>query len=159
MNLMLREMIARDKNRAATIIWSLSNETYSSLARDSSLTALYHLTKALDNTRLVTSAFNNMRFEGNKAYIEDKMNRLMDVMAINQYIGWYKAWPENDSEVEWISHFNKPLIFSEFGGEAVFGNNTDPKRASSWSEDYLVDIYKRQFSMFKNISFLRGLTP
>lgn len=159
MNLMLKEMIARDKNRAATIIWSLSNETYSSPARDSSLTALYYLTKSLDSSRLVTSAFNNMRFEGNKAYIEDKLNSLMDVMAINQYLGWYKIWPETDKEVEWISKFNKPLIFSEFGGEAVFGNNIDPNRASSWSEDYLVDIYKRQFKMFTNIPFLRGVTP
>jgi len=159
MNLMLRELIARDKNRAATIIWSLSNETYSSPARDSSLIALYHLAKSLDNTRLVTSAFNNMRFEGNKAYIEDEVNRVMDIMAINQYLGWYKTWPDADKEVEWISKFHKPLIFSEFGGEAVFGNNIDPKRASSWSEDYLVDIYKRQFNMFKNISFLRGVTP
>ena len=156
---MLRELIARDKNRAATIIWSLSNETYSSPARDSSLIALYHLAKSLDNTRLVTSAFNNMRFEGNKAYIEDEVNRVMDIMAINQYLGWYKTWPDADKEVEWISKFHKPLIFSEFGGEAVFGNNIEPKRASSWSEDYLVDIYKRQFNMFKNISFLRGVTP
>lgn len=159
MNLMLKEMIARDKNRAATIIWSLSNETYSSPPRDSSLTALYYLAKSLDNTRLVTSAFNNMRFEGNKAYIEDKLNSLMDVMAINQYLGWYKPWPETDKEVEWISKFNKPLIFSEFGGEAVFGNNIDPNRASSWSEDYLADIYMRQFKMFKNIPFLSGATP
>lgn len=159
MNLMLKEMIARDKNRAATIIWSLSNETYPSPSRDSSLTALYYLTKSLDNTRLVTSAFNNMRFEGNKAYIEDKLNSLMDIMAINQYLGWYKPWPETDKEVEWISKFNKPLIFSEFGGEAVFGNNIDPNLASSWSEDYLADIYMRQFKMFKNIPFLRGATP
>jgi len=159
MNFMLKEMIARDKNRAAVIIWSLSNETYPSAARDSSLTALYHLTKSLDNTRLVTSAFNNMRFEENKAFIEDKVNGVMDIMAINQYLGWYKPWPETDQEVKWISKFNKPLIFSEFGGEAAFGNNTDPKRASSWSEDYLVSIYKRQFNMFKNISFLRGVSP
>lgn len=159
MNFMLKEMVARDKNRAAVIIWSLSNETYPSAARDSSLTALYNLTKSLDNTRLVTSAFNNIRFEGNKAYIEDKVNGVMDIMAINQYLGWYKPWPETDQEVEWISSFNKPLIFSEFGGEAVFGNNIDPKRASSWSEDYLLDIYKRQFNMFKNIAFLKGVTP
>jgi len=159
MNFMLKEMVARDKNRAAVIIWSLSNETYSSAARDSSLTALYHLTKSFDNTRLVTSAFNNMHFKGNKAYIEDKVNGVMDIMAINQYLGWYKTWPETDQEIEWISKFNKPLIFSEFGGEAVFGNNKAPKRASSWSEDYLLDIYKRQFNMFKNIAFLRGVTP
>lgn len=159
MNFMLKEMIARDKNRAAVIIWSLSNETYPSAERDSSLTALYHLTKSLDNTRLVTSAFNNMRFEENKAFIEDKVNGVMDVMAINQYLGWYKPWPETGQEVKWVSKFNKPLIFSEFGGEAVFGNNTDPKRASSWSEDYLVNIYQRQFNMFKNISFLRGVSP
>jgi len=84
---------------------------------------------------------------------------VMDIMAINQYLGWYKTWPETDQEIEWISKFNKPLIFSEFGGEAVFGNNKAPKRASSWSEDYLLDIYKRQFNMFKNIAFLRGVTP
>ncbi len=159
MSLMLKEMISRDQNRAAIIIWSLSNETYSSPPRDSALKRLYQLTKSLDDTRLVTSALNNMRIEGNKAYIEDEVNSFMDVMAINQYLGWYKQWPEANKEVEWISKFNKPLIFSEFGGEAVFGNNNNPERASSWSEDYLANIYKRQFNMFKSISYLRGVTP
>ncbi len=58
----------------------------------------------------------------------------------------------------WISKFDKPLIISEFGGEALFGNNTNPKVASTWSEDYLVQIYKDQSKMFEKIPYLRGLT-
>lgn len=158
-DLMLKEMIHRDKNRASVIIWSLSNETYSSPARNAAITHMYHTAKSLDNTRLITSAFNNMRFDGSKAYIEDELNELMDVMAINEYIGWYKTWPEGRGNMEWISNFNKPLIISEFGGEALYGNEGNPQVASTWSEDYLAQIYKDQFEMFKKIPFLRGVTP
>src|SRR5690606_29013843 len=52
----LTEMITRDKNRAATIIWSVANETPPSEIRNSFLTGLINRARELDNTRLVSAA-------------------------------------------------------------------------------------------------------
>ena len=48
----LSEMIARDKNRAAVVIWSVANETPLSNARLSFLKNLISHTRSLDGTRL-----------------------------------------------------------------------------------------------------------
>jgi len=37
MDLMMHEMVGRDKNRCGVIVWSLSNETSPSAARDNAL--------------------------------------------------------------------------------------------------------------------------
>jgi beta-glucuronidase len=153
-------MIDRDKNRCSTIIWSMSNETYPSKERNEAITNLVKLCRSLDPARLITSAFVNVQYEGNTATLTDSLNKIMDVISINEYFGWYKPWPSASDNIVWISDFNKPLIMSEFGGEALYGNSAGPKdAASSWSEEYQEQIYKDQIKMLKKIPFLRGTCP
>jgi beta-glucuronidase len=160
MNRMLREMVERDKNRCSAIIWSMSNETYPSKERNEAITNLVGLCRSLDPTRLISSAFVNVQYQGNTATITDSLNKIMDVISINEYFGWYKAWPTAPENMVWISNFNKPLIMSEFGGEALYGSNAEPKdAASSWSEEYQEQIFKDQIKMLKMIPFLRGTCP
>src|SRR5207247_8647897 len=52
----LTEMIARDKNRAAVIIWSMANETPIGDARLSFLKRLSERARSLDSTRLISAA-------------------------------------------------------------------------------------------------------
>src|SRR2546430_14928473 len=52
----LREMIARDKNRAAVIIWSMANETPLSDARLIFLKTLIEQARSLDPRRLISAA-------------------------------------------------------------------------------------------------------
>jgi len=158
-NQLLDEMIARDKNRCAIILWSLSNETNPSAARNKTLTAMAAHAKYLDPTRLITSAFNHVKTEKNTVTIDDSLGSVLDVLAINEYIGWYIPWPAKPEEMEWKSIFNKPLIMSEFGGEAMYGNHGSADTASSWSEEYQEKLYIDQLTMLKRISFLRGMTP
>jgi beta-glucuronidase len=158
--LMLREVIKRDKNRCNVILWSIANETSPSKERDKTLVALAKEAKLLDPTRLVTAAFNNVSYHDYKMELKDSVMKYVDVIGINEYMGWYTDWPKDPEKVEWISNFNKPLIMSEFGGESVFNNKLDTAvKASAWSEDYVVNIYNNQIKMFKNISFLQGVCP
>ncbi len=60
----LRDMIARDHNRAAVILWSVSNETPVKPERLTFLTQLVRSAKELDPTRLVTSAMNHVDESG-----------------------------------------------------------------------------------------------
>lgn len=156
---MLSEMIIRDKNRAGIIIWSMSNETVPSKKRNETIINMVNESRRLDPTRLITSAFDRVKYDNNTITIDDTLSNYLDVLAVNEYLGWYKAWPANPSDIIWQSNFDKPLIISEFGAEALFGNHENPEYASSWSEEYQASVYKSQIEMFKNISFLAGIAP
>lgn len=156
---MLREMIRRDKNRASIIMWSISNETTPAADRDRGLTNMAATCRSLDPTRLVTSAFNHVKTDGNKTILEDTLSNVLDVVGINRYMGWYKAWPDKPGTMVFESKFTKPVIISEFGGEAKFGNHGTADSAGLWNEEYQEQLYKDNIAMFKNVSFLRGITP
>lgn len=162
METMLNEMIRRDKNRCGVVVWSLSNETYSSTPnRDKALIDLTKKCKAIDSTRLVTHVINTQGYTNNSFNVWDTLYNYSDLIAINEYIGWYVPWQGRPSEVKWKIDFpNKPVFISEFGGEALYGNNNVPTdEASSWSEEYQEQIYKNQIEMFNTIPNLSGVCP
>jgi beta-glucuronidase len=156
---LLEEMIGRDKNRCSIIVWSLSNETTPSASRNETLKTLAFRARILDPTRLITSAFNHIRYEKNRVTIDDSLSEYLDVIGVNEYIGWYTPWPARPEEMEWRTLFNKPLIMSEFGAESLYGNHGSADTASLWNEEYQDQVYQDQLKMFKGISFLRGITP
>jgi beta-glucuronidase len=158
-NNMLREMIGRDKNRCAIILWSLSNETSPSALRNQALIELAAQGRKWDSTRLFTSAFNHLKSEGNVMTINDPVGEALDVLAVNEYLGWYVPWPPDLEPVIWKSIYQKPLIMSEFGGEALYGVHGPADSLSSWSEESQEAIYRKQVAMFKQIPFLRGTAP
>jgi beta-glucuronidase len=161
-NLMLSEMIRRDKNRCGVVIWSLSNETYDSTPnRNNALINLSNKCKLLDSTRLITSVICTQGYENNTFNVWDTLYRHFDIMSINEYLGWYLPWQGNPKEVKWKLVCNdKPIIISEFGGEALYGSNYGPKdEAASWSEEYQEQIYKDQIDMFSTIPNLSGVCP
>ncbi|MES1219857.1 MAG: glycoside hydrolase family 2 TIM barrel-domain containing protein [Bacteroidota bacterium] len=158
-NRLLDEMIARDKNRSSIIIWSLSNETTPSDSRNITLAAMATHARFLDSTRLITSAFNHVVYEKNTVTIEDPLSEALDVLAVNEYLGWYNQWRAKPQDMQWKSLYNKPLIMSEFGGEALYGIHGSADTLSSWSEEAQEKIYEDQVTMFKQIPFLRGTCP
>lgn len=162
MNIMLQEMVRRDKNRCGVVVWSLSNETYPGTpSRTDELISLTQECKALDSTRLIVHVMNTHRYENNTFYINDPLYKYSDIIAINEYIGWYTPWQGSPSEVNWrFEHLNKPVFISEFGGEALFGNKGVPTdEASFWSEEYQEKIYRDQIQMFNTIPNLIGVCP
>ena len=159
MNMQLKETLRRDKNRCGIIIWSMANETSPSTVRTNVIGNMASLCRTIDNTRLISTAFNNLKYDGNKVIIEDSLINSLDVIGVNEYIGWYKTWPAAPADVEWVSKYNKPLIMSEFGGEALYGNHGAADVASSWSEEYMEKLYRDQVTMLKTIPFLRGCNP
>ncbi len=158
-NRQLTEMLRRDKNRCAIIIWSVSNETYPSHTRTSVLKSLVDSCRVIDNTRLVSSAINKYKKKGEVFTIKDDLIDVLDVIGMNQYIGWYDGWPVAPEEIVWKSEYNKPLIISEFGAEALYGHHGTNNDASSWSEEFQEKFYRDQITMQKNIPFLGGTCP
>ena len=158
MNQMMNEMIHRDKNRCGVVIWSLSNETNSSPDRDNSLIELSKKCRLLDSTRLVTSVINDQQYKNNTITVRDTLYKYFDIMCINEYLGWYVPWQGKPADTKWQLIYQKPIIISEFGGEAKFGSNSGPKdEAASWSEEYQEQIYKDQVALFSVTPNLAGV--
>jgi beta-glucuronidase len=161
MDLMMREMVGRDKNRCGVIVWSLSNETSPSSARDNALINITDNCRRLDSTRLITSVINDENYKNNVLSVWDTLYRHFDIISLNEYLGWYVPWQGRPQDVKWnMVCKDKPVVISEFGGEALYGNNNGPKdEAASWSEDYQEQIYKDQTALLKTVPDLCGTFP
>lgn len=156
----LDEMITRDRNRAALVIYSVANETPVSDARNLFLKHLIKTTHSADPTRLISAALQGSEHveDGRIAIrINDPIAADLDVIGINEYIGWYSHTPTEADTAEWTSVFEKPLIISEFGGDALFGDHGDA--GTRWTEEYQENLYRHQITMLKRIPFLAGVAP
>jgi beta-glucuronidase len=79
------------------------------------------------------------------------------VVGFNEYVGWYDGLPEKCSRVKWRINYGKPVIVSEFGGDARAGLHG--KASERWTEEFQEELYKRTIGMLKKIPQLRGTTP
>jgi beta-glucuronidase len=153
---MLREMIRRDRNKASVILWSVSNETSNNPVRTNFLTGLVNEARMLDPTRLIASALNSARIEGTTAVLNDPFADALDVVGVNEYIGWYSGVPEDADKMQWTLP-QKPIIMSEFGAEAKQGNHGATNQR--WTEEQQTYVLQHQFVMLNKIPQLRGVTP
>jgi beta-glucuronidase len=120
----LHDMIARDHNRASVVLWSLSNETPVKSARLTFLRQLADAARQQDSTRLITSAMNHVDEAGPEGRIlNDPLGEYLDVLGLNEYLGWYWGRPEDSENMQWKTAWNKPLFMSEFGAENPYGRH------------------------------------
>ena len=148
---MHHEMIARDFNHPAIVIWGMENEANTGCdASPELLKLLYATVKGLDSTRVVTYACNRPQ--------DDICMEYCDMISINVYPVWYgnilnggspsepEIWPAfiDKFEQRLISRGlnEKPLVISEFGVGGIPGNN-DPFAPVRWTEEYQEDYYRR----------------
>lgn len=160
MQTMLEEMIRRDKNRCNVITWCLSNETYPAAPnRNKALIELTQKCRALDSARLITHVINTQKYENNSFDVWDTLYRYSDLIALNEYIGWYIPWQGRPSDTKWkLLDTNKPVFISEFGGEALYGSKYGPTdEAAFWTEEYQEKIYRDQIEMFNTVPNLSGV--
>lgn len=158
---MIREMVGRDRNRCALTFWGVANETQPSESRNEFLRYLISCCRELDDTRLIVAAFDLVRFDRDRQLfvMDDPFIEALDVVAVNKYMGWYHPWPITPDRAVWDVARGKPLIISEFGGEALYGQHGAADTASSWSEEYQEALYRDNLRMFENIPNLRGVSP
>jgi beta-glucuronidase len=153
----LAEEIARDGNRASVILWSVGNETPVSEARTRFLRTLVADVRAADPTRLLTAALEHHPAGPNAERIDDPLGADLDVLGLNEYVGWYDGLPEKCDRLAWSAAADKPIIVSEFGADAKAGLHGDA--LTRFSEEYQADLYRRQLAMLARIPALRGMSP
>jgi beta-glucuronidase len=156
---MLAENIDRDRNRASIAIWSVANETPVSDARNAFLKTLVADVRRLDDSRLVSAAL--LVKHGDKPgapemTLADPLADVLDVLAINTYNGWYTADRLADLPGSvWHVPGDKPIVFSEFGADALAGFHKPQK----FSEEYQADYYRATLAMADRLKNLRGMSP
>ncbi|MBV8729838.1 MAG: beta-glucuronidase [Acidobacteriia bacterium] len=154
----LESMIARDRNRAAVILWSLTNESGITPERNAAVRKLAAAARSLDPTRLLTAATNQVsRPDAHTMALDDPIIADLDVAGINEYVGWYQGVPSDLDTMAWRNTFNKPVIISEFGGDARQGFHGRPDQR--WTEEYQDEIYRHQIAAIGKLPFVRGLSP
>jgi beta-glucuronidase len=150
------ELIARDKNHPSVVIWSIANEPESWTPESRAyFEPLVAETRRLDPTRPVAFA-NFMAATPDRDVISD----LFDVLMLNRYQGWYAqtgdlAAAERNLEEElraWVEKYDKPIIFTEYGADAVAGlHDTTP---GPWTEEYQAEVlamFHRVFDRFEAV--------
>lgn len=146
----LRELILRDRNRASVIMWSVGNETPSTPERLAFVSDLAAHARELDSSRPASAAL--------LPQPDDPLISSLDVIAVNEYFGWYYGQAEQVEELlaKLASH-GKPIIVSEFGADCVAGlhGGADEIR----TEEFQVDFYRRQLAGISRCPSVVGTTP
>ncbi len=140
----VRDMIARDKNYACVVMWSIANEADSgSQGAYEYFKPLYDLARECDPQKRPCTIVSVQMAN----YKEDCTLRLSDVYCLNRYYGWYVGGGELDvaeqmlrAEMEFWNSTGKPFMFTEYGADTVSGlNDTVP---TMFTEEYQVEYYK-----------------
>ncbi len=143
----IREMVDEQRNHPSIIIWGLLNECASELASSRpAYETLVNEYRQLDGSRPIA-------FASNRVLREDACLDLSDIIAINDYPGWYHVSIEEigkrvDAVYEWLDGLglgDRPIIHSEIGGGAIYGCRD--AHGERWSEQYqarLLDEVIRQ---------------
>jgi len=154
----LREIISRDRNRAAIALWSMSNETPISPERTEFLKALAGYARQLDPTRLITSAMNHTDRSGpDTRILNDPLGESLDVLGVNEYMGWYEAKVEDTDHTQWKFAYEKPVIVSEFGAGALYNLHGDAQ--TRFTEEYQANVFDHQLAMWQRVPQLAGMSP
>jgi beta-glucuronidase len=154
----MRDLIARDHNRAAAILWSIGNETPVNPARVEFMKQLANYTREQDSTRLLTAALNRTEPAGdNIRSLHDPLGEYLDVLGLNEYVGWYNASIAATDSMQWKFAYDKPLIVSEFGAETPYGAHGSADQR--WTEEYQTSLYQHQIAMLRKIPSLAGMSP
>lgn len=153
---MLKEMTEVYYNHPSIVIWGIHNEIDTAATSALEMSKLYYSEmKQNGGNRLVTYAscrpFTDICF----AYC--------DVMCVNYYYGWYegtiKTWDifleKFDARRKELGFPEKPLIVSEFGAAAIYGNHTFDNL--KWTEEYQAELLRYCIEAFHKSEMVCGM--
>lgn len=145
----IRELIARDKNRPSVVIWSLANEPETETeAAEAYFRPLFDVAREADPTRPM-GVVNVMMAR----HPTCRVSQYADVIMLNRYYGWYVFTGDLDgAERAWTDELNgwategKPIIITEYGADTMAGlHHLVPQ---PWSEEYQQAYYEMNHRVF-----------
>jgi beta-glucuronidase len=155
----IRDLIARDKNHACVVMWSIANEPDSSGEGAYEYFApLYDLARSLDPQKRPCTLI-SVQFAGGPD--TDVSAKLSDVICLNRYYGWYYGGPDIEGsekplrdELDKWQALGRPVLFTEYGADTVAGfHDTTPVM---YTEEYQLEFYEMYSRVFDDYSCVRG---
>lgn len=148
----IEELIARDKNHACVVMWSVANEPASEEeGAFEYFEPLVKLTRELDPQQRPVTIVTH----GGANPDTDRIAELIDVLALNRYYGWYSESGEWDKiRFKLREEFDKwkkrcpgkPIMFTEYGADTVAGfHDVNPVM---FTEEYQVEYYRVNHEIF-----------
>ena len=145
--LALKELVARDKNHACVVLWSVANEPDGAgEGADKYFEPLVKYVKELDPQKRPTTVVNIMMATPER----DLISPYIDVLCLNRYFGWYvnhgdiegaRVGLRNELK-EWQEKYpDKPIIMSEYGADTLPGYH------SNWDVPYTEEYQERFHQM------------
>lgn len=155
----IRDLIARDKNHACVVMWSIANEPDSAAEGAYEYFApLYQLARSLDPQKRPCTLVSVQIATTPET---DCSSALSDVICLNRYYGWYYGGPDLEesgevlrNELDQWRKIGKPVIFTEYGADTVLGfHDTTPVM---YTEEYQLEYYKMNNQIFDEYDFVVG---
>lgn len=165
----LAEMIERDRNNPAVIIWGIANEAYTLSRRSVRIyRELAALAARLDPTRPTTLA----ELTYGKPWLDKrrKGSRAVQIISVNAYFGWYFGRAEQiEAHLAELHrrYPGKPIIISEFGAGARLGRRESDGEflgprippGRTFSEEYQRDLIAHYLTVAARLPYVVGTSP
>lgn len=169
----IEEMIARDKNHPAVVMWCVANEPMhagigvgasggvdlsleeKNIPGKQFLETEMDRVRELDSTRPVTI----VTVQGGPQNWMEKC----DVICMNRYWGWYSLGGQLDlarqkleEELDQVwERWQKPIIMTEFGADTIPGYHGHPD--VMWTEEYQADYIRFHLEVAEAREFVAGM--
>ena len=113
----------------------------------------------MDPSRMITAALEVNYNSGKEQHmVDDPLGQYVDLVAFNEYLGWYGGLPSACRTANWGTIYDKPLFISETGAEALGGYHGDS--LTRWSEEYQEWYYREQVNMLDRMpENFTGISP
>jgi hypothetical protein len=165
----LVEMIERDRNNPAVILWSVGNECYDLFDGGAAAPAfLRDLARRFDASRPVTMA--TLTFGARPLDALRRGAESLDVLSVNFYFGWY--YGEASEVGPYLDRLHaqfpgKPIVISECGAEAALGRRErdGPFETGfvpfgrTYSEEYQAGVLADIWRATRARPFMAGISP
>jgi beta-glucuronidase len=149
------DLIRRDKNHPSVIAWSLANEPHSGRPEAKPFfRELFDLARGLDPTRPITLV-------SCMGMIEESFE-FLDFVCLNRYFGWYQESGQIERGTQFLAAeldllhetFQKPLVLTEFGADAIPGHHAQPPEM--FSEEYQADFISAYIEVLRSKPYVVG---
>ncbi|MCE5046835.1 beta-glucuronidase [Staphylococcus equorum] len=150
----IKDLIERDKNYACVVMWSVANEPASTeKGAKAYFEPLVNLARACDPQQRPVTIVTILTSQPDTCEVQD----LVDVLCLNRYYGWYTQSGDLEAAKEALrteldgwseKQPGKPIMFTEYGADTIAGMHAINDEL--FTEEYQIRYYEANHEVIDN---------